>query len=242
MNTPNHPRKESLEQRKKLEEGVKSGIVTITGLVAFGRGEAFDYLIGEKTTNNAKKAITASAAMLLLSKKPVISVNGNVTALCAKETIELANELNAQIEVNIFYPPEKRRTLIAKHFEKLGKKILGEKPSKTIDGISSNRQLVDEKGIFQADTILVPLEDGDRTIALKKTGKKVIAIDLNPKSRTSKTADITIADNVIRAIPALTLELRKLRKQKKEKLEKIINSFDNKKNLLEALKIIKKNA
>jgi 4-phosphopantoate--beta-alanine ligase len=31
--------------------------------------------------------------------------------------------------------------------------------------------------------------------------KTVIAIDLNPLSRTAKTASITIVDNVIRAIP-----------------------------------------
>ena len=33
---------------------------------------------------------------------------------------------------------------------------------------------------MKADTVLVPLEDGDRTEALVKMGKTVVAIDLNP--------------------------------------------------------------
>lgn len=49
--------------------------------------------------------------------------------------------------------------------------------------------------------VLVPLEDGDRTEALRRMGKTVIAIDLNPLSRTSRAANITIVDNVIRAVP-----------------------------------------
>ena len=53
------------------------------------------------------------------------------------------------------------------------------------------------------DVVLVPLEDGDRTIALKKAKKKIITFDLNPLSRTARTADITIVDNVTRAMKLL---------------------------------------
>ncbi len=38
-------------------------------------------LLGEKTTSNAKNAIKAAAAALILAKNPVISVNGNTAAL-----------------------------------------------------------------------------------------------------------------------------------------------------------------
>ncbi|MGQ0638386.1 MAG: phosphopantothenate/pantothenate synthetase family protein, partial [Nitrososphaerota archaeon] len=78
--------------------------------------------------------------------------------------------------------------------------------------------------------VLVPLEDGDRTIALKKFGKKVITFDLNPLSRTAQTADITIVDNVIRGMKIL-IEMSK--KLKKKKL--VVDRFDNKKNLSQAL-------
>ncbi|MEK6957883.1 MAG: phosphopantothenate/pantothenate synthetase family protein, partial [archaeon] len=86
----NHPRRNSLMQRELIEEGVKRGIVTQTGMIAHGRGEAFDYLLGEKTVSEARKQIEAAAAMLVLAKRPVISVNGNATALCAKEIAGLA--------------------------------------------------------------------------------------------------------------------------------------------------------
>jgi 4-phosphopantoate--beta-alanine ligase len=51
--------------------------------------------------------------------------------------------------------------------------------------------------------VLVPLEDGDRCEALISLGKQVIAIDLNPLSRTSKTATVTIVDDVARAMSRL---------------------------------------
>jgi 4-phosphopantoate--beta-alanine ligase len=89
-----------------------------------------------------------------------------------------------------------------------------------------------------ADVVLVPLEDGDRTEALVKMGKKVIAIDLNPLSRTAQFAAITIVDNIVRAMPVLVETARKLKAERRNKLERILANFDNKKNLSEALKLI----
>jgi len=43
-----HPRYKSLMTRELIVEGVKKGITSTQGLIAQGRGEAFDYLIGEK--------------------------------------------------------------------------------------------------------------------------------------------------------------------------------------------------
>ncbi|MDP3762556.1 MAG: phosphopantothenate/pantothenate synthetase family protein, partial [bacterium] len=119
-----HPRRISLEQRHLLEEGFEKGIVAPAGMMAHGRGEALDYLLGEKTSPEAKVQINAAAAMLLLAKRPVISVNGNTTALCAKEIVQLAKAIPAAIEVNLFYRTEKRLKLIEKEFRKRGVKIL----------------------------------------------------------------------------------------------------------------------
>ena len=99
-------------------------------------------------------------------------------------------------------------------------------------GIDSARRIVDKNGIFSADVVLVPLEDGDRTIALKKTKKKIITFDLNPLSRTAQTADVTIVDNVTRAMKLLVSESKKSRKKV---------TFDNKKNLKSAILEIRKN-
>ncbi|MDC0169676.1 phosphopantothenate/pantothenate synthetase [Candidatus Nitrosopelagicus sp.] len=237
MNIPkSHPRYLSLQIREKLVNGFDNNLVAKEGLLAHGRGEAFDYLIGEKTTKSAKDAIKAASIMLNQAENSVISVNGNFAALCPKEIIQLAKITNSKIEVNLFYSSEKRKKAISNILKKFGaKEILGmdKKQSTKLKGIDSARRIVDKNGIFSADVVLVPLEDGDRTIALKKAKKKIITFDLNPLSRTAQTADVTIVDNVTRAMKLLISESRK--KSKKQ------NSFDNKKNLKIIILEIQKN-
>ena len=46
-----HPRYLSLTTRETVAQGVKNGITSITGLIAHGRGEAFDYLIKDLQNN-----------------------------------------------------------------------------------------------------------------------------------------------------------------------------------------------
>jgi len=236
MNIPkSHPRYLSLQIREKLIDGFNNNLVAKEGLLAHGRGEAFDYLIGEKTTKSAKNAIKAAANMLNQAQKSVISVNGNFAALCPKEIIQLAKITDSKIEVNLFYSSEKRKKAISKILKKYGaNEIFGmdKKQSTKLKGIDSARRIVDKSGIFSADVVLVPLEDGDRTITLKKAKKTVITFDLNPLSRTAQTADVTIVDNVTRAMKLLVSESRKSRKQ-------II--FDNKKNLKSTILEIRKN-
>ena len=67
-----HPRYESLLIRERLVGGFKEGYVVPQGLIAHGRGECFDYIIGERTIEPALKAVEAAAAALLLAKYPVI--------------------------------------------------------------------------------------------------------------------------------------------------------------------------
>jgi len=127
MNIPkSHPRFVSLKTREKLVKAFDSGLVAKEGLIAQGRGEALDYLIGEKTSKSAKKAISAAAYTLQNAKNPVISVNGNFAALCTPEIIKLSRILGAKIEVNLFYGPESRKKAITRLLKKSGaKEILG---------------------------------------------------------------------------------------------------------------------
>ena len=239
-----HPRAKSLLIREKLVEGFNNGLVAKEGLLAQGRGEAFDYLLGEKTGKAALQAIRAAAAQLLVAEMPVISVNGNIAALCPKQIVKLSKQIKAKLEVNLFYANEKRKQAIIKTLKKNGaNEILGSKitSSKKLRGIDSARRIVDKDGIFVADVVVVPLEDGDRTMALRKAGKTVITFDLNPLSRTSQTANITIVDNVTRAIDLLINESKKLSKKNKKSLQKIVDDFDNKKNLRENIIQIKNN-
>ena len=239
---PGHPRAKSLYIRGLLVNGFKKGIVVPEGLIAHGRGETFDYLLGEKTTEAARTAIKVASSLLLLAFKPVISVNGNLAALCPKEIVELSSLINANIEINLFYWTKQRELAIEKELKKMGAKtVLGirSRGSARIPELQSERRIVDQDGIYKADTILVPLEDGDRTEALIKMHKKVIAIDLNPLSRTSKAATVTIIDNAIRALPAMIIEAKKLKKKNDKILKKVVNEFDNSKNLSESLQIIR---
>ena len=235
-----HPRAKSLYIREMLVNGFRQGLVVPDGLIAHGRGEAYDYLIGERTTKTAQRAIEAAAATMLLSSRPVISVNGNTAALCPNTAVELAKVAGAAIEVNLFYRTEEREKAIKTELELHGAKNVlgvGSKAAARIPELQSERRRVDPDGIFTADTVLVPLEDGDRTEALIKMNKKVITIDLNPLSRTSRAANITIVDNVVRAMPALVEAARKL--SGTTSLKKITDNFDNNKNLQESLEIIR---
>lgn len=232
--SPRHPRAESLRVRERLVEGFKAGLVVPEGLAAHGRGEAFDYILGEKTIKHAHRAIEAAAAMLLLAKHPVISVNGNVAALVPAEIIELAKVTNAKIEVNLFHGSARREAAIAQWLRKHGAgQVLGvdRKFSIKIKEVHSDRRKVDRRGIAVADVVVVPLEDGDRTEALRRLGKRVIAIDLNPMSRTARAADVTIVDNIVRALPLMVKQAKHLSHDSKTKLREIIGSFDNEANL-----------
>ena len=131
MNIPkSHPRFISLSIREKIVKGYNDGLVAKEGLLAHGRGEAFDYLVGEKTTKTARTAISAAANLLLSAENPVISVNGNVASLCPKEIVQLAKVTKAKIEVNLFYYDESRKKRIAKSLKKAGAKhVLGTNPA-----------------------------------------------------------------------------------------------------------------
>lgn len=230
-----HPRYISLHYRDLLVVGVGKGITSLHGLTAHGRGETFDYLIGEKTFPFAKSAIEAAAALLILAKHPVISVNGNTAALVAKEFVELGKLIGNNLEVNLFHTSKERERKIKAHLIKHGaSKVL--MPGKgRIPGIESNRRMISSQGQKIADVVFVPLEDGDRTAALEKMGKRVITVDLNPLSRTAQTTTITIVDHVNRAIPQLIKTVAIYKKYPMGKLEKIVSSYDNKKVLSEAI-------
>jgi len=125
---------------------------------------------------------------------------------------------------------------IEKSLKKAGaKKVLGTNPRsyRKFGNLDSPRRIVDKDGIFAADVILVPLEDGDRTEALQKMGKTVITFDLNPLSRTAQKADITIVDNVIRGMKLLVSACKKPKSTK--------TNFNNRRALSSAVSEIKNN-
>ena len=223
-----HPRYASLLARERVAEGVKKGITSNQGLIAQGRGECFDYLLGEKTTPSAEAATRAAAALLLLANRPTLSINGNVAALVPEEMVELASVLKIPLEINLFHRSEERVKRIAELLRDRGAiEVLGEKPDATILGLDHARALATRGGIYDADVVLIPLEDGDRCEALVAMGKKVIAIDLNPLSRTARKATVSIVDNIMRAVPNLTEQIKRLRASSLQDMEEIVQGYDN---------------
>ncbi|MHA1999841.1 MAG: phosphopantothenate/pantothenate synthetase [Promethearchaeota archaeon] len=236
-----HPRAQSLRERHKVIEGWKSKVVTTAGLFAHGRGEAYNYLLGEKTIPAAEQAMEVAIAMLMLAEHPVLSINGNVAALVPRGMVDLANIIGAHLEVNLFYREEGREEAIKKVLEAAGAVEilgLGDVESTTLDNLESSRRIVDPRGIAKADVVLVPLEDGDRTEALRKIGKKIITIDLNPLSRTAQWAHVTICDDIIRCIPRMVEIARKFKGKSKSDLEAIVNTHDNAQILSKVIKTI----
>jgi len=228
-----HPRHDSLVARERIVMGMEKGLVAKQGLIAHGRGEAFDYLLGERTCPAAKKAAVCAGACLFLAERPVISVNGNTAVLAADKIVQLTKKLPAMIEVNVFHRAEGRVEKLVKFMEDAGaQNVLGTEPDERIPGLEHARGLCCGQGIHGADVVLVPLEDGDRAKALVDMGKKVLTIDLNPLSRTSRTATVTIVDELSRALENITLSLKDM---EREIAAMIINDFDNNKNLKESL-------
>jgi len=236
-----HPRYQSLLLRHRLTDGASTGMVAPAGLIAHGRGESLDYFLGEKSQEFSRQAALAAAAAFLEAKYPVISVNGNVAALCPEELVALSRESAAPLEVNLFYRTPGREELIADHLLKHGAgEILGvgSDADATIPEIGHERRRVSSRGIARADLVLVPLEDGDRTEALVKMGKTVITVDLNPLSRTAQKSQITMVDNVVRSLPLLCEALVHWKSRPPRERQDFLANYDNGRILSHALEFM----
>ena len=115
-----HPRYQSLKTRENLVAAAHAGVVSYEGLTSHGRGEAFDYLFGEKTSASALAAEKLAAAVLLAAKHPVLSINGNTAALAAAEIADLQKASGAQVEVNLFHRTEERLKKVNAVLEEAG--------------------------------------------------------------------------------------------------------------------------
>jgi 4-phosphopantoate--beta-alanine ligase len=234
---PSHPRYQSLMMRKRVSEAGAKGMLAESAMIAHGRGEAFDYLLGEQTTDSALEATREVAARLVRGNKPVLSLNGNAIALAAREFLTIASQLDCPIEINIFYRTPQRMGALLAHLKllntnlELDVEILGATPNARIPGLEGPRAACQQEGIMEADVILVPLEDGDRCEALVAMGKEVLVIDLNPLSRSARTGTVTVVDEVTR----MAKNLIQLIPQKPE-----VTDWNNDKGLQDSLDHIAK--
>jgi len=222
-----HPRHDSLLTRHRIEAGFEKGITHVQGLIAQGRGESLDYLLGERTIPSADGAARVAAAHLLLADRPVVSVNGNAAALVPGEIVALVEATGADIEVNLFHRSGERVRAIADHLRDYGAQtVRGLTADARLPGLDHDRARVDADGIYAADVVVVPLEDGDRAAALAEMGKTEIVVDLNPLSRSARNATVPIVDNIIRAVPNVTGHARDLADASETELRSIVEAFD----------------
>ncbi len=208
-----HPRYASLVVRAHLARELSRGTIVAEGLIAHGRGEAFDYLLGERTLPSARRAERMAARWLRVARRPVLSVNGNVAALAAPLVARLERARpGLSVEVNLFHRSPARLARVGKTLRAAGvRQLLGLGATTKIPRLPSDRAHVDPNGIARADLCVIPLEDGDRAEALKALGKRVVSIDLNPLSRTSQAADLPIIDELTRALARIEEDLLRSR-------------------------------
>ena len=235
---PSHPRYQSLLLRHRLEEAEKLGMLAGSAMIAHGRGEAYDYLLGEQTIPSAHEATLHALKALSSAERPVISLNGNAVALAGEQLLVLAQQLNCPVEINIFYRTPERMSALLGRLESIKKErsidveILGAEPNARIPGLKGPRAKCTKEGIIDSDAILVPLEDGDRCEALVAMGKTVIVIDLNPLSRSAKMGTITIVDELTRVVENMLSQFDSI------KMSKTSNTYDNDETLRDALQHI----
>ncbi len=227
-----HPRYRSLRTREALVEGVDAGLVAPEGLIAHGRGEALDYLLGETSIPPAEAATQVAAAHLILAEHPVVSVNGNTAVLAAEAIATLQEASGAAVEVNLFHRTPERVDALASYLEERGvTDVLGREADGRIPGLDHARSLCSAQGIEAADVVLVPLEDGDRCQALRSMGKTVIVVDLNPLSRTARSGSVPIVDELTRAVPNLTRHVENMGDHPESELRELVAGFDASANL-----------
>lgn len=235
---PSHPRYQSLLLRHRLEEAEKQGMLAGSAMIAHGRGEAYDYLLGEQTIPSAHQATLHALKALNNAERPVISLNGNAVALAGEQLLVLAQHLKCPVEINIFYRTPERMSALLERLESIKKEqsldveILGASPNARIPGLKGPRAKCTKEGILDSDVILVPLEDGDRCEALVAMGKTVIVVDLNPLSRSAKMGTITIVDELTRVAQNMLFQFDSV------KMSEVSNTYDNDETLRDALRHI----
>jgi len=247
-----HPRYHSLMLRERLAFGLDNGLTSKKGLIAHGRGEAFYYMLGEKTHDFARESIDVSLAMLVEAERPIISVNGNTTALASDEIIDFAYALikagkDCAIEVNIFTFTKERADKICKFFtDKISEKgykidvlISRTEGALELPDIEHNRRFMHPDGLGRADVALVMLEDGDRCEALANSGRKVISVDLNPMSRSATKAHVNICDELTRCLVVMTNRLAEVSSLTSAERQKLISDFDSEKAIKRSLKALR---
>ena len=205
---PSHPRYASLLRRHLIEEAAAEGLLAGSAMIAHGRGEAYDYLLGERTTASAASATREAYARLRAAKHPVISVNGNTVALAGRDLLHLAASLSCPVEVNIFYRTQARMDGLISRLERwceedgLDVEVLGRRTDGRIAGLEGPRAQCDAAGIAAATWCWSPWKTATVAKRWWRWARRC-SWWISTLSRTARTASVTIVDEVGRVAKAL---------------------------------------
>ena len=84
-------------------------------------------------------AIRAASSVMVGATNPVISVNGNVVALAAREIVHLSEVNGAKVEINLFHRTPERVAASTRMMGDAGVKALGENADANIPRLTSER-------------------------------------------------------------------------------------------------------
>lgn len=204
-------------------------MIVKVGLIVYGCGEVFDYLIGERMIELVERVMRVVVVKFFLVEYLVILVNGNVVVFVLKEMIELVKVFNVKFEINFFYCMEERVRIIVEEFRKydLEIEIFGINLMKRIFGFEYECGKVDENGIWKVDVVFVLFEDGDRMEVFVRMGKFVVIVDLNFFLWSVRMVDIMIVDNIVRVYLRMVEFVREMKDYSREEFFKIVGEYDN---------------
>ncbi len=204
-----HPRYSSLITREKLIEAYEDGILDEGTLIEFGREEAVDYLIGERTIEEAYRSTKVAVAYILLSKNPMIVLDGVCLALSANEIKKICRSLGLSIYLG---ESEVRERLIGR---------LKEEEIEPKEYMDTNLLIFHRKNKIFRDF----------------NGRKIY-FGLNIFSNDLKGVDVVIIDNVIRFFSNIEEIFDKLREKSRRELIKITEDYKNEEIFMETLNFV----
>jgi len=199
-----HPRYKSLVTREHLAECARTGIVSLEGLTSHGRGEAFDYLLGEKTSESALLAGKDCGGPAPHRKTPGALRERQHRGACGTRN-RASPEGKRGARRGQPLPPDTRTGTA----DRDGSSAM---PVRTVfsgRSRSASSRSPTTGPFCRREGCLLPMSCLSRSKTATAArcsvgmGKKVIAIDLNPLSRTAKTATLTVVDEVTRALPEI---------------------------------------
>lgn len=223
-----HPRYRSIIVREKLVNAYNNNILNDEDLIDFGKEEAVDYFLGEKTTKMAYISYIISIMDMFLAKKPALILD-NISFILAEDTIRksvkdaffvypsIDGREDRADNIHPFFGDRLLIVINEKSFNEILLKRIGLPYFKY-----SSTEDIDDLGI---DLLFYHKMDNRQLDGLKNVKK--VYFGLNLFSNCYYCSDLVILDNINRFFTNIERLYFKLIKNDKERLNKLVVKFGN---------------